>query len=131
LLFLRGGIGSDHGGGCCSRRSLDEARVPIQRRSRHRLSNIKHRLEVLGGLLIACLNLDEVIRIIRTEDEPKPVLMRRFKLTDVQAEAILNMRLRKLEEMQIRREEKDLKAEKKSLEELLRSDPLQWKCAFR
>jgi topoisomerase IV subunit A len=109
---------------------LDHRRDVLIRRSRHRLGIIKHRLEVLSGLLIAYLNLDEVIRIIRAEDEPKPVLMRRFKLTDVQAEAILNMRLRnlrKLEEVEIRREEKDLKAEKKSLEELLRSDALQWK----
>jgi topoisomerase IV subunit A len=108
---------------------LDHRREVLIRRSRHRLSNIKHRLEVLGGLLIAYLNLDEVIRIIRTEDEPKPVLMRRFKLTEVQVEAVLNMRLRnlrKLEEMEIRREEKNLKAEKKSLEELLRSDSSQW-----
>jgi topoisomerase-4 subunit A len=68
---------------------------------------IARRLEILGGYLIAYLNLDEVIRIIREEDEPKPALMKRFDLTDTQAEAILNMRLRalrKLEEMEIRRE---------------------------
>src|SRR5580700_10440153 len=78
-----------------------------------------------NGYIIAYLNLDRVIKIIRTEDEPKPVLIRTFKLTDVQAEAILNMRLRnlrKLEEMEIRKEDKDLRAEKKSLEELLRSE---------
>ena len=84
----------------------------------------------MGGYLVAYLNLDKVIKIIRTEDEPKPVLMKTFKLTDVQAEAILNMRLRnlrKLEEMEIRKEDKDLRAEKKSLEELLRSEKQQWK----
>src|SRR5690606_33543243 len=73
---------------------LDHRRTVLQRRTRYRLAAIKHRLEVLGGLLVAYLNLDLVIKIIRTEDEPKPVLMKRFKLTDVQADAILNMRLR-------------------------------------
>jgi topoisomerase-4 subunit A len=109
---------------------LDHRRDVLVRRSRHRLKQIEHRLEVLGGLLIAYLNLDEVIRIIRNEDEPKPVLMKRFKLSDVQAEAILNMRLRnlrKLEELEIRREEKDRKTEKKSIVELLGSETLQWK----
>src|SRR3954462_270926 len=109
---------------------LDHRRDVLLRRSNHRLKQIAHRLEVLHGYLIAYLNIDEVIRIIRSEDEPKPVLIKRFKLSDVQAEAILNMRLRnlrKLEEMQIRREEKELKTEKKSLEELLRSETLQWK----
>src|SRR4029077_10518138 len=75
-------------------------------------------------------NLDKVIKIIRTEDEPKPVLIKTFKLTEVQAEAVLNMRLRnlrKLEEMEIRQEDKDLRAEKKSLEDLLRSEKAQWK----
>jgi len=109
---------------------LAHRRDVLLRRSRHRLAQIEHRLEVLGGYLIAYLNLDKVIKIIRTEDEPKPVLMKTFKLTDVQAEAILNMRLRnlrKLEEMEIRKEDKDLRAEKKSLEELLRSEKQQWK----
>ena len=85
---------------------------------------------MLGGYLIAYLNLDEVIRIIRTEDEPKPVLMKRFKLTDVQADAILNMRLRnlrKLEEMEIRTEDKDLRAERTELKKLLGSEKEQWK----
>ncbi len=80
--------------------------------------------------LVAYLNLDKVIKIIRNEDEPKPVLMKTFKLSDVQADAILNMRLRnlrKLEEMEIRQEDKDLRVEKKSLEELLRSEKQQWK----
>ncbi len=109
---------------------LDHRREVLQRRSRHRLAHIEHRLEVLGGYLIAYLNLDKIIRIVRNEDEPKPVLMKTFKLTDVQADAILNMRLRnlrRLEEMEIRQEDKDLRAEKKSIEELLRSEPLQWK----
>ena len=84
---------------------LDHRRDVLLRRSKHRLAEIEHRLEVLGGYLIAYLNLDKVIKIIRTEDEPKPVLMKTFKLTEVQADAILNMRLRnlrKLEEMEIR-----------------------------
>jgi topoisomerase-4 subunit A len=109
---------------------LDHRRDVLLRRSRHRLDQIKHRLEVLGGYLVAYLNLDKVIKIIRREDEPKPVLMKTFKLTEVQADAILNMRLRnlrKLEEMEIRKEDKDLRAEKKSLEELLRSEKSQWK----
>ena len=94
------------------------------------MSQIEHRIEVLGGYLVAYLNLDKVIKIIRNEDEPKPVLMKTFKLSDVQAEAILNMRLRnlrKLEEMEIREEDKKLRAEKKSIEDLLRSEKAQWK----
>jgi topoisomerase-4 subunit A len=108
---------------------LDHRRDVLVRRSNHRLRQIAHRLEVLGGYLIAYLNLDRVIKIIRTEDEPKPVLIKAFKLSDVQAEAILNMRLRnlrKLEEMEIRKEDKELRTEKKSLEELLKSEPKQW-----
>ncbi|HRF09776.1 MAG TPA: DNA topoisomerase IV subunit A [Xanthobacteraceae bacterium] len=109
---------------------LDHRRAVLLRRSKHRLGNIDHRIEVLGGYLIAYLNLDEVIKIIRTQDEPKPVLMKRFKLTDVQADAILNMRLRnlrKLEEMEIRGEHADLKKEKAELEKLLKSPAGQWK----
>jgi len=109
---------------------LDHRRDVLVRRTRHRLAQIEHRLEVLGGLLAAYLNLDRVIKIIRTEDEPKPILMSAFKLTDVQADAILNMRLRnlrKLEEMEIRAEEKDLRAEKKKLEALVASEAEQWK----
>lgn len=97
----------------------------VQRRSRHRLDKIAHRLEILGGLLVAYLNIDEVIRIIRTEDEPKPKMMKKWDLTDVQAEAILNMRLRslrKLEEIEIKRETAELKAEQKTLKELLKSE---------
>ena len=89
---------------------LDHRRDVLLRRSNFRLRQIEHRLEVLGGYLVAYLNLDKVIKIIRNEDEPKPVLMKTFKLTDVQADAILNMRLRnlrKLEEMEIRNEDKD------------------------
>src|SRR6202167_3065548 len=109
---------------------LAHRRDVLLRRSRYRLSQIEHRLEVLGGYLIAYLNLDKVIKIIRKEDEPKPVLMKSFKLTDIQADAILNMRLRnlrRLEEMEIRQEDKDLRVEKKSIEELLRSEKQQWK----
>jgi topoisomerase-4 subunit A len=109
---------------------LDHRRDVLLRRTNHRLRQIEDRLEVLGGYLIAYLNLDRVIKIIRTEDEPKPVLIRAFKLTEVQADAILNMRLRnlrKLEEMEIRGEDRDLRAERKSLRDLLASEPDQWK----
>jgi len=102
----------------------------LQRRSRHRLAQIEHRLEVLGGFLVAYLNIDKVIKIIRGEDEPKPVLMKTFKLSEVQADAILNMRLRnlrRLEEIEIRKEDKDLRGEKRSVEDLLRSEKSQWK----
>jgi topoisomerase IV subunit A len=108
---------------------LDHRRDVLLRRSNHRLKQIAHRLEVLGGYLIAYLNIDKVIKIIRNEDEPKPVLMKTFKLTDVQAEAILNMRLRnlrKLEEFEIRKEDKELRAEKKQLDELVGSEKQQW-----
>ena len=109
---------------------LEHRRDVLLRRSRFRLKQIEHRLEMLGGFLVAYLNLDKVIKIIRSEDEPKPVLMKTFKLSDVQADAILNMRLRnlrRLEEMEIRKEDKDLRGEKKSLEDLLRSEKAQWK----
>jgi len=108
---------------------LDHRRDVLVRRSNFRLKQIGNRLEVLGGYLIAYLNLDRVIKIIRNEDEPKPVLIKAFKLSDVQADAILNMRLRnlrKLEEMEIRKEDKELRAEKKSIEELLKSEKKQW-----
>jgi topoisomerase-4 subunit A len=101
---------------------LDHRVEVLVRRTRHRLARIDHRLEVLAGLLIAYLNLDEVIRIIRFEDEPKAELIRRFELTDVQAEAILNMRLRalhKLEEIAITRENEQLTAERADLQALL------------
>ena len=109
---------------------LDHRREVLLRRSRHRLAEIEHRLEVLGGFLVAYLNLDKVIKIIRKEDEPKPVLMKTFKITDVQADAILNMRLRnlrKLEEMQIRAEEKALREEHAKLKALIGSPAQQWK----
>ena len=108
---------------------LEHRKEVLVRRSRFRLDKIEKRLEVLEGYLKAYLNLDEVIRIIREEDEPKPALMKRFKLTDNQAEAILNMRLRslrKLEEMEIRGEHKTLTAEQKELKSLVRSDDKQW-----
>ncbi|HLL27370.1 MAG TPA: DNA topoisomerase IV subunit A [Xanthobacteraceae bacterium] len=114
----------------CLREWLDHRREVLLRRSRHRLAEIKHRLEILDGLLIAYLNIDLVIKIIRREDEPKPVLMKRFKLTDVQATAILDMRLRnlrKLEEFEIKREHKELKEEKSGLEKLIGSPARQWK----
>jgi len=96
----------------------------VTRRLQHRLDKVRKRLHILEGLMIAYLNLDEVIRIIRREDEPKPVLMKRFKLSDEQAEEILNTRLRhlaKLEEMKIREEQKELKAEAENLESTLGS----------
>lgn len=101
----------------------------LVRVSRYRLSRIEERLETLAGYLIAYLNLDEVIRIIRTEDEPKPVLIKRFSLTEVQAEAILNMRLRslrKLEEMEIKREQKELSGKQADLKKLLKDEALRW-----
>ncbi len=109
---------------------LDHRREVLLRRSKHRLTEIEHRLEVLGGYLVAYLNLDKVIKIIRKEDEPKPVLMKTFKLSDVQADAILNMRLRnlrKLEEMEIRAEDKALREERTKLKSLIGSTPQQWK----
>jgi topoisomerase-4 subunit A len=96
----------------------------VTRRLQHRLDKVAKRLHILAGLMIVYLNLDEVIRIIRREDEPKPVLMKRFKLSDEQVEEILNTRLRhlaKLEEMKIREEQKELKAEEEELEALLKS----------
>src|SRR6202044_879243 len=108
---------------------LTHRRDVLLRRSRYRLAQIEHRLEMLGGYLIAYLNLDKVIKIIRTEDEPKPVLIKTFKLTDVQAEAILNMRLRslrKLEEMEIRGEQKKLSARQAELKKLLKDQALRW-----
>jgi topoisomerase-4 subunit A len=101
----------------------------LQRRSRHRLAAIERRLELLSGFLIAYLNLDEVIRIIREEDEPKLELMKTFELTDVQAEAILNMRLRslrKLEELEIRKEFDGLTNGEGGDRGLLASDAKQW-----
>lgn len=101
----------------------------LVRRSNYRLEKIAHRLEILDGLLIAYLNLDELIRIIRREDEPKPVIMKKWKLTDIQAEAILNTRLRslrKLEEFQIKGEHAELSKEQKALKSLLKSEEKRW-----
>ncbi len=109
---------------------LEHRKEVLQRRSQFRLNEIEKRLEILGGYLIAYLNLDEVIRIIREEDEPKQELMRVFSLSDMQAESILNMRLRslrKLEEFEIRKEFDGLTLEKAQLEELLGSEIKQWK----
>jgi topoisomerase IV subunit A len=106
---------------------VDHRRQVLTRRSEHRLEKIAARLEILEGYLAVFLNLDKVIRIIRTEDEPKPVLIKAFKLTDNQAEAILNMRLRslrRLEEMEIRGEHTALLAEQKDLKKLLGSEKL-------
>jgi topoisomerase-4 subunit A len=106
---------------------INHRRNVLERRTRHRLAKIAARLEVLEGYLAVFLNLDKVIKIIRTEDEPKPVLMKAFKLNENQAEAILNMRLRalrKLEEMQIRGEHKELTKEHKDLTKLLGSQDL-------
>ena len=109
---------------------LDHRREVLLRRSHFRLRQIENRLEMLGGYLVAYLNLDRVIRIIRKEDEPKPVLMAAFRLSDVQADAILNMRLRnlrKLEEQEIRTEDRELSAERRKLQDLVKSDADQWK----
>jgi topoisomerase IV subunit A len=108
---------------------LEHRKTVLVRGTNFRLAEIARRLEILEGYLIAYLNLDEVIKIIREEDEPKPHLMARFKLTDVQAESILNMRLRalrKLEEMEIRKEHTELTKEQKGLKGLLKSDDEQW-----
>jgi topoisomerase IV subunit A len=109
---------------------LDHRRVVLQRRSRFRLGEIEHRLEVVSGMLIVFLNLDEVIRIIREEDEPKEMLKTTFALSEVQANYILDTRLRslrRLEEMQLRSEFDSLTEEKSDIEKLLGDDARQWK----
>jgi len=108
---------------------LDHRREVIVRRARFRLGKIEARLHILDGLLIAYLNLDEVIRIVRYEEEPKARLIEVFALSDIQADAILNTRLRqlaRLEEMEIRREHADLAEERDGLNQLLASDKAQW-----
>ena len=112
------------------RQWLDHRRDVLVRRSRHRLGEIEHRLEVVAGMLLIFLNLDEVIRIIREEDEPKDALKTRFALSDVQANYILDTRLRslrKLEEMQLNAEHDALMKEKAGIEELLGDEVRQWK----
>jgi topoisomerase-4 subunit A len=112
------------------RQWLDHRRDVLLRRSRYRLAEIERRLEVLAGMIIAFLNLDEVIRIIREEDEPKDVLKATFALTDNQANYILDTRLRslrRLEEMQLRNEHAQLTKEKGELELLVGEEPRQWK----
>jgi topoisomerase-4 subunit A len=108
---------------------LDHRQVVLQRRTQYRLDQIAKRLEVLDGYLVAYLNIDEVIRIIREEDEPKKQLRKRFKLTDNQAEAILNMRLRalrKLEEEGIRKEHAELTEERADLRKLMKDEERRW-----
>ncbi len=107
---------------------LDHQFIVLQRKSQHRLDKIADRIELLDGYIIAFLNLDRVIEIIRNEDEPKPVMIAEFELTDRQAEAILNMRLRslrRLEEMELRKERDKLEEERAGLEALLGSDARQ------
>ena len=112
------------------RQWLDHRRTVLVRRSRHRLAKIEHRLEVLAGMLVVFLNLDEVIRIIREEDEPKDVLIQTFTLSEVQANYVLDTRLRslrRLEEMQLRKEHDALMKEKAEVETLLADEVRQWK----
>jgi topoisomerase-4 subunit A len=109
---------------------LDHRGEVLIRRSRHRLGAVERRLELLNGFLVVFLDLDEVIRIIREEDDAKAGLIARFGINDVQAEAILNMRLRslrRLEEMELRREHAALEKEKRGINALLGSESLRWK----
>jgi topoisomerase-4 subunit A len=108
---------------------LEHRQVVLVRRSKFRLQKIEHRLEVLEGYLIAYLNIDEVIRIVRFEDDPKAKLIKRFKLSEVQADAILNLRLKslsKLEEIEIRAEHDKLSKERRGLKSLLKHEDEQW-----
>jgi topoisomerase-4 subunit A len=108
---------------------LDHRREVLVRRSTFRLAEIDRRLEILDGYLVAYLNVDKLIKIIREEDEPKPKMIRTFKLTDLQAESILNMRLRalrRLEEFEIKGEHKKLTGERKEIRVLLKDETLQW-----
>ncbi|MCC7274602.1 MAG: DNA topoisomerase IV subunit A [Alphaproteobacteria bacterium] len=113
---------------------LDHRHDVLQRTSRHRLGEVARRLEILEGYLLVYLNIDEVIRIIREDDDPKAEMMRRWALTETQVEAVLNMRLRalrRLEEIEIRRERDKLSAERAGLEALLASDRRRWKAIAR
>ena len=108
---------------------LDHRREVLQRRSRHRLAAVARRMEILRGFVVVYVNLDRVIKIIRESDDPKAEIMRRWKLSDLQVEAILNMRLRalrRLEELEIKTELKTLGAESEELEKLLASERRQW-----
>ncbi len=108
---------------------LDHRHEVLRRRSEYRLEQIANRLEILNGLLIAYLNIDEVIHIIREEENPKQVMMTKWSLSDLQAEAILNMRLRqlrKLEEIEIKTEHEQLSAEQEKLHQLMQSEDLRW-----
>ena len=109
---------------------LQHKQVVLLRRLKFDLDKIERRLEILRGLMIAFLNLDEVIHIVRNEDKPKEVLINKFRLSDIQAEAILNMRLRslsKLEEIAIKREQDEMQAAKDEIEQLLGDEKLRWK----
>jgi topoisomerase IV subunit A len=109
---------------------LDHRREVLQRRSRRRLDEVARRMEILRGQMIVYLNVDEVIRIVREEDDPKAVMQKKWQLTDLQVEAILNLRLRalrKLEEIEIRRELEALAKEEGHLKALLADEKLQWK----
>ena len=109
---------------------LKHREIVLIRRSNYRLDKIRHRMELLQGFILAYLNLDRIIEIIRNEDEPKPIMIEEFSLSEVQAEAILNMRLRslrKLEEEQLRREFEDLALEKAGLETMLGDEGLRFK----
>jgi topoisomerase-4 subunit A len=111
------------------KRWLEHRQVVLVRRSQFRLKKIEHRLEVLDGYLIAYLNIDEVIRIVRFDDDPKAKLIKRFKLTEVQAEAILNLRLKslsRLEEIEIKAEHDRLSKERREIKSLLKSQEQQW-----
>ncbi len=113
---------------------LDHRREVLQRRSRHRLAAVARRLEILKGQIVVYLNLDEVIRIIREADEPKAEIMARWELSEIQAEAILNLRLRalrRLEEVTIRKEMEALSAEEAGLAQLLASERRQWRAVAK
>ena len=114
----------------CLQSFLDHRREVLVRRARFRLAKIEARLHILDGMVIAFLNLDEVIRIVRYEDEPKAKLIAAFELSDIQADAILNTRLRqlaRLEEMELRREHAELAEERDGLVKMLSDDKQQWK----
>jgi len=113
---------------------LDHRRIVLQRTSRHRLAAVAHRMEILHGQIVVYVNLDEVIRIIREGDDPKAEMIARWALTEVQAEAILNMRLRalrRLEEIVIRKELDSLSAEEAQLTKLLSSERKQWRAVAK